>query len=188
MKKILITIALGFGMSFAGQGVDVNATVIRPYIIKNEKGGYWWKVCAESTYVDSGASSLTAPATWVKNNNGWACVPMRKDGGNQPIQISTLVTEFFGSKADSSLFDIKFRVKYVGSDSVSKFTSSASGTLDTSVTTPSHTTAFKKHAFGALWFPEADSICIGIRPGTMTHNLSCATDSTRIRSNMWLLK
>lgn len=192
MKKTIlilsVTMALGMGISIAGPSTDINGTKAQTYVVKNEKGGFWWKVCAESTYVDSGASSLTQSATWVKSNSGWACIPMKKDGGAQPIQISTFITEFFGSKADSSLFDIKFRVKYNGSDSVSKYSSSLSGSLDTGFTTPSHITAFKKHAYGALWFPEADSICIGIRPSAATGNGTCATDSIRIRSNMFLLK
>jgi hypothetical protein len=190
MKKILILLAIGLGGLIASPSMDVNGSVVRPYQVKNEKGGFWWKVCAESTYVDSGASTLTSPATWIKSNSGWACVPMRKDGGQQPIQISTFVTEFFGSKADSSLFDVKFRVKYIGSDSVSRYGSGQNGSvsLDTGFTTINQTTAYKKYSVGGLWFPEADSICVGIRPATATHNGTCATDSTRIRSNMFILK
>jgi hypothetical protein len=189
MKKIAILVTLGIGILIAGQSMDINGSLVRPYAMKNEKGGYWWKVCAESTYVDSGSSNpLSTPGTWVKSNSGWACIPMKKDGNLQPIQISSFITEFFGSKADSSLFDIKFRVKYIGSDSVSKYSSSLSASLDTGFTTPNHITAFKKHVYGGLWFPEADSLCIGIRPAAGTHNGTCATDSTRIRSNMFILK
>jgi len=188
MKKILILLAIGLGELIASPSMDVNGTIARHYQVKNEKGGFWWKVCAESTYVDSGVSTLTSPATWVKSNSGWACFPMRKDGGQQPIQISTFVSEFFGSKADSSLFDVKFRVKYIGSDSVSRFGSGLNNSLDTGFTVLNHNTAYKKYSVGGLWFPEADSICIGIRPATATHNGNCATDSTRIRSNIFILK
>lgn len=179
MKKTIIISLLSAAGIWAAQSIDVNGSEVKSVRIKNQKGGYWFKVCAESTYVDS-AGTTNTPGTWKKDLTGYTCIPFVKEGGRKPIQISTLWAKYLGSKADSSLFDIKFRLKSISDDSVGKFSWSSSITMDTSLTVPSHSgTVAKRYFVGGLAFPEADSLCFRIAPATATHNGTCATDSTR---------
>lgn len=178
MKKLLTILAFTFGALFAATEIDVNGVSVQSKTVQNQKGGFYWKVCQESTYVDS-AGSISTRGTWVKDNTGYTCIAANKQGGRTPIQLTTLAITYSGSKADSSLFDVRFRVKDNGESGVGRFVGSSSLTMDTSITTISQTTS-ATYFVGALAFPEADSLCFRLAPSTNTQNLACTVDSTVI--------
>ncbi len=174
---ILAMFLMGLNLT-VGQSTNISSTEVKSVRIKNQKGGYWYKVCQDSTYVDS-AGTISTVGTWKKDNTGFTCIAFQKENGKKPIQISTLWAKYRGSKPDSSLFDIVFKLKSISDDSVGSFTWASGMIMDTMVTVKSYSGAVAKRFYvGGLAFPEADSICFRLQPSVNTQNLSCAVDST----------